>query len=876
MDALTKRIHALGGELILRNGVFKTIDAWVPIAQLSTLARDATVLNASPSIKPDTNFRGVADNQADLGENADSARTTFGLDGSGIKVGVISDSVSQFEGGLADSEATGDLPKGIDVLDDTGFSSTDEGRAMLELIHDIAPGASLAFASAGNSQSEMAHNILSLVRDGCNVIVDDVSFASEPFFQEGIISQAITEATENHNVVYLSSAANEGRNGFQTEAHWVKDINGRQLLDFDPSENVDTRNQVTITGDGLLTLGWNEPYNGVVGAAKVDLDISLISPVTGQIVFQGNDLNLVTTNPIELVGVSAGTYDIEVAVNDKVPGATLPSVVKINIQQSADFTRIEHPGVTTAVQGHNAGQNTISVAAVPFYLAPPYNDTQTITSEPYSSFGPVTYFFKSNGQRRDKPLHINKPDVSGIDGVNTSFFGRDTAQDKDKLPNFFGTSAAAPNVAAVVALMLEFNPEATPTQIKDALVESAKENPVNGQQAGDFNPQSGFGLIDALAAVHALEPSSIVPDIGRVVPDTVSRGIDQVTIHYSTKVTGLSLDDFTLTRSKNPDNLLLESDKVKLVTDDNRTFVLKGLSDLTSRRGTYFLKLSPNGVKDKIGNGALGGQISFFVTGKPTSFVAIPISDTEIDLSWKDNSPNETGFIIYRATDESFEHGLRTFRVKEKVTTFKDTNGLESRTQYFYKVAAIVNDGAPNPTSDIRAAVTLAPNEVVVDNRSTNGVKIVGGWSLITEASDSFGGDYLTATPSATKSVTFTPSLPVGGRYYVYVRAIKSTKNATNTPVDLVEDGDVKKTIVVNQQKASGWVLLGQFDFDKGTHSGVRIRNTGANGKVVADAVRYQRISTAASGIKVAATAAKSTSLFSTAAVKNADDEVLV
>src|SRR5947207_9662819 len=133
-------------------------------------------------------------------------------------------------------------------------------------------------------------------------------------FQEGIISQAITDAAEKHNVSYFSSVGNAGFAGFSVPAHFVRDINGRLLEDFDPTEKVNTRMRITVTGNSPFTFEWSNPYNGVVGAATTDLDINFIDPISGQILVSGNDANLATGTPVELVGVPAGVYDVEISV----------------------------------------------------------------------------------------------------------------------------------------------------------------------------------------------------------------------------------------------------------------------------------------------------------------------------------------------------------------------------------------------------------------------------------------------------------------------------------------------------------------------------------------------------------------------------------
>ena len=89
--------------------------------------------------------------QGDHALRADVARSTFGLDGSGVKVGVLSNSYN-CQGGADADKASGDLPASVEVIqDETDLgcaSGTDEGRAMLQIVHDVAPGADLAFATA--------------------------------------------------------------------------------------------------------------------------------------------------------------------------------------------------------------------------------------------------------------------------------------------------------------------------------------------------------------------------------------------------------------------------------------------------------------------------------------------------------------------------------------------------------------------------------------------------------------------------------------------------------------------------------------------------------------------------------------------------------
>ena len=98
--------------------------------------------------------------------------------------------------------------------------------------------------------------------------------------------------------------------------------------------------------------------------------------------------------------------------------------------------------------------------------------------------------------------------VVGPDGTNTTFFFADTSRDLDEWPNFFGTSASAPHVAGVGALMLEANPALSPGDIYAALEGTAlnmnprAEGPPEDLDGFDFD--TGYGFVQADLAVDAV------------------------------------------------------------------------------------------------------------------------------------------------------------------------------------------------------------------------------------------------------------------------------------------------------------------------------------------------------------------------------------
>ncbi|MHB8841163.1 MAG: hypothetical protein ACYC56_05150 [Candidatus Aquicultor sp.] len=80
-------------------------------------------------------------------------------------------------------------------------------------------------------------------------------------------------------------------------------------------------------------------------------------------------------------------------------------------------------------------------------------------------------------------------------------------------------------------------------------------------------------------------------------------------------------------------------------------------------------------------------SLAIAVAPKAPSNLAAIVKGNRATLTWADNSLNETGFTIERATNASFTTGLTTFTVGQNVKTYTDTN-LKNKQTYYYRVKA--------------------------------------------------------------------------------------------------------------------------------------------------------------------------------------------
>jgi hypothetical protein len=470
--------------------------------------------------------------------NVDEARKNFNVDGKGIKIGVISDS---FDTSLSastraeDDVLSGDLPgKGnpngyntpVSVLDDyednslfnpspLSASSTDEGRAMLQLIHDVAPGAELIFQERGNSDKEFAGAINDLTAAGADIIVDDIAFLrDEPFFQDGSSSQAIDDAAAQ-GVAYFSSVGNDADNSYESkfravesgEKSTIPGLEGYVFHDFNPEAEVDIFQGVTLEpGESIgLTFQWDEPSASAGGkGASNDLDLFLLDS-ENKIVAASNQSN-VDGDAEEYLSFfneteKTGEYNLVVG-QDVAAGGEAPGLIKyISSGLSSDNT--EYFTGSSTVYGHKNAAGTEAVGAAAYQDTPAFGADEPIIS-PGSSIGNTPILFDAQGNRLPEAEIRQNPEIVAPDDTNNTFFGFDT--EGDGFPNFSGTSAAAPHAAGVAALLMEANPNATPEQVYQALEISAldMDNPYTPGADPGYDSASGYGFIQADRALDEI------------------------------------------------------------------------------------------------------------------------------------------------------------------------------------------------------------------------------------------------------------------------------------------------------------------------------------------------------------------------------------
>lgn len=485
---------------------------YFPIEKLDVL-RTITTLHVARPAYAALKHAGKVTSQGDKAMRSDIARQTFSVTGVGSKVGVMSDSYNSLKGAAA-GVASGDLPPNVQVIRDISprQRGTDEGRAMAEIVHDVAPGADIAFATAYETQIDFALGILNLAAAGCNIIVDDVKYFAEPFFQDGILAQVVDYVVKELNVTYFSSAGNEARQSYESGFH----NSGTLPYNLDPSfghaHAFDNNGTLLLKvvlppgGEFFPILQWKDPFythsafGGGVSSAKTDLDILVFYNGVFQDTLSslGGNIGYNPVEGVDLINETDEEIKFEIAIT-KYDGPD-PSLIKW-----VDFGSGETIPFTTqssTLYGHNNAEGAIAVGAARWTRTPEFNSNQfpSPVVEYFSSAGGTPILFTTYGQPVPPTIRL-KPEIVAPDGANTTFFGQPfPSGDGDNYPNFFGTSAAAPHAAAVAALLQE---RAHNSMSRDDILKRLEstatdmDDPLTPGFDVGFDYRTGYGFIQA-------------------------------------------------------------------------------------------------------------------------------------------------------------------------------------------------------------------------------------------------------------------------------------------------------------------------------------------------------------------------------------------
>jgi hypothetical protein len=523
-EALAEQLAALGADHIAIAG--RVVSARLPVARISHLPALDSLRFARPALA--FTQAGLTTSQGDKAQYSDLARTATGATGAGVRVGILSDSFNNL-GGMTAGKTSGDLPGDILILKDYTpapgeAKRPDEGRAMAEIVHDVAPGATVAFHTAWYGEADFANGIRRLANAGCQVIVDDVLYLEEPMFADGIIAQAVNEVAAR-GVAYFSSAGNGARQSYEAPF-----VNAGGYHDFNPGTTTDTILNISLNnGSTYFVLQWPDRYAstapGNPGAAT-DLDIELVNPdgtpvtyqnAAGQVVPLGGFTPNIGLDPVEVFGVSVNAFGVNCGLQIKLKQGPAPSRVKILWYSSGHVGQQEWNTASSTLYGHMNAAGAMAVGAARYCNTPAFGRTPP-QMEYFSSAGGTAIYYLADG----RPTYElrEKPDFTAPDGGNTTFFGGgDYCGVTDSYPNFHGTSAAAPHAAGVAALMLQARPNTAPDRIRWLLQATAIDIYINTAPPKyvGFDYDSGYGLIDAKTAmtVLTLPPPALVAAASR-------------------------------------------------------------------------------------------------------------------------------------------------------------------------------------------------------------------------------------------------------------------------------------------------------------------------------------------------------------------------
>jgi hypothetical protein len=553
---LKSQLIALGMTDTIDSGPHEyTTTGYFLISNLPQLNGNSRIEYVRPLYPPISNT-GIVTSMGDITMRSNTVRSRFGLDGSGVKIGVISDSYDSKQGaqtdvnegdlpGIKSNGQLNDNPEPVQVIEDLAQRGNDEGRAMLQIVHDVAPKSKLAFHTGFLSAGHFAKAIQKLASPNlpggpCDIIVDDLTYITEPFQRDGVVAQAVNEVVAQ-GVTYFSSAGNFGNKSYEAVFNGVTNtsvIPTGQIHRFGPNA-ADIYQSINLKpGSYTIGLQWSDEFSslGSLTGVQTDMDLYLVD-ANGFQLFGFNRSNLFG-DPFEICA-----FTVREETNAKLMIVRAAGSINVRFKYiifRGEGTILNFQSGTSSIVGHPNAEGAISVGAMLYADIPPFTPVWPGVAS-FSSRGGT--FTRQNTS--SSFTQRNHPVLIGPNGVNTTVnLGGAQFNDGDTYPNFFGTSAAAPHVAAVGALIIQgrkkFNLQTivSPNDIRQQLVTSAGKF---SYLPGGFSFEGGYGYVQADSAMTQI--ANAKPIISTL--EAVTPGSQNGSQPFMVKITGKYLTGST-------------------------------------------------------------------------------------------------------------------------------------------------------------------------------------------------------------------------------------------------------------------------------------------------------------------------------------------
>jgi len=573
-DETVRQLTDAGVTIEIADAARRRVQAHLPVSRLTVVAQ----LGVVDAIRLPTYARPRAGNintEGDALVYADAVRGQFGLDGTNVRVGVVSDGIKGVFakdcttscGGVDGGPiATGDLPPATGSRNASGVltSSTGgivarsfsanrdleglppaspacsfagagaEGTALLEIVHDLAPGARLTFA---NGDTDLAFNqAVNFLAASNDVVLDDIGFFGEPYDGTSAVSSNTAAALNNPGWpirAYFTSVGNDADDHYYG-AYVDSGVDGTSISGITTpgrlhlfQRTADTTDVLGLgaqpynvialpqNGEAAIFLTWNDPF----GASANNYDMYLVQQSTGRVVASSTDAQNGRQDPSETIDyVNRGAADRFLIVVQNVRGTAQPRNLNIFTLQpecAAGGPQVLAPprherhnfntaSRSVAAQG-DAGGSPVSVVSVGAICSASAAAASSFPSDEscLDTSNSTAEFFSSRGPTLDGRM---KPDIAAIDGVSTTKAGSFAGP-------FFGTSAAAPHLGGIAALLLQSAPcllNRTASTVPAPDARATVRNLVVGK-AFPLSPSPdnvfGAGRADAFASVSATLPT---------------------------------------------------------------------------------------------------------------------------------------------------------------------------------------------------------------------------------------------------------------------------------------------------------------------------------------------------------------------------------